>query len=460
MVLQRRLESGVADPVADAASAARRGEFRLIVAGRFFALPSGVTCFTPYRGAPDFLVGYDPGDAPDERDVRWLAYATAYNLALVGRPDYPDADLCRPAADGERGMAWSPSDLTQPARTVDRPPQSLHEAARRGSAADVRRLLRSTPVDGVDPFAMTALAWAVARNNRDAIETLLRAGGNPWHAGEYPDWHSALFWAAALGRADLFERFVSLPGRNFERWPHMYLSAALSGGEPAIVARILAEPHEPLRAWTLAGPLPSAALLDPILRDSPSLAGLLLREALALHGRPDLVRLALAHGADPNAQPPQVGQQTPLGMVATGFYPSSLESVDLLLRAGADPNLFSHRDRPTWLAIRILKLDDRDDEFDRRALAILDRLIAAGGDINLPNPDGRPPVWMLFFPYHHSPRQMDASYVTPALLEKLVRRGLDLNARWRGTRVLASVERQAGRNSELAVALRRLGARR
>ena len=321
-------------------------------------------------------------------------------------------------------------------------------------------MLRSTAVDAVDPFAMTALAWAVARNNREAIETLLRAGANPWHAGAHPDWHNALFWAAALGRADLFERFARLPGRRFEQWPHMYLTAALSGGEPAIVAGILAESHEPLRSWTLAGSLPSAALLDPVLRHSPGLAAPLLREALTLEGRPDLVRLALSHGADPNAQPPQIGQATPLGMVATGIYPSSIESVDLLLRAGADPNMFSHRDRPTWVAIRILKLDGRDDEFDQRALTILDRLIAVGGDINLPNPDGRPPAWMLFFPYHHSPRQMDASFVTPALLERLVHRGLDLNARWRRERVLESVEAQAGRNSELAVALRRLGARR
>jgi ankyrin repeat protein len=460
MALQRRLDSGSADPVADAAEAARRGEFRLIVIGRFVALPPGVTCFTPYRGAPDFLVDYHQGDAPDERDARRFAYATAYNRALVDRPDYPDADLCRPAVQGEHGTAWSPNDLTQAARALGRPPQNLHEAARRGSAADVGRLLRSTAVDAVDPFAMTALAWAVARNNRGAIETLLRAGANPWHSGENSNWRSALFWAAALGRTDLFERFARLPGRRFERWSPIYLSAALSGGDPAIVARILAEPHEPPRAWTLAGPLPSAALLDAVLRDSPDLAGRLLRDALALEGRPDLVRLALSHGSDPNAQPPQLGQETPLGMVATGTYPSSLESVDLLLRAGADPNMFSFRDRPTWLPIRILKLDDRDDEFDRRALAILDRLIAAGGDINLPNVDGRPPAWVLFFPLHHSPRQMDASFVTPALLEKLVHRGLDLNAPWRGRRVLGSVERQAGRDSELALALRRLGARR
>jgi hypothetical protein len=37
--------------------------------------------------------------------------------------------------------------------------------------------------------------------------------------------------------------------------------------------------------------------------------------------------------------------------------------------------------------------------------------------------------------------------------------GLDLNARWQGKRLLSPVEQQAGRDSELAVTLRRLGAR-
>ena len=152
MALQRRLASGSADPVADAAEAARRGEFRLIVMGRFVALPTGVTCFTPYRGAPDFLVSHHQGDAPDERDVRWSAYAHAYNRALVNRFDYPDADLCRPAVDGEHAVAWTPNDLTRPARALDRPPGICTRlpgvATRPMSPACCarRRSMRSTPL--------------------------------------------------------------------------------------------------------------------------------------------------------------------------------------------------------------------------------------------------------------------------------------------------------------------------
>jgi len=456
----RRVESGAADPAADAAEAARRGEFRLIVAGRFGATPPGVICFTPFRAAPDHLALYRHGDVYDEPLNRFFAYASAYNLALVNRSDYPDADLCRPAVRADYMERPSARDLAVPARAVGRPPRTLHEAARRGEAADVRRLLGLDEVDALDPFGMTSLAWAVARNNREAIETLLEQGANPWLSGEATGWHSAVYWSAALGRRVLFQRLARLPGRRFERWPHFYLNGAVTGGEPAVVARILAEPHDPLRVDMLDEPLPAATLLEPALRETPRLAAELLFEALSLEGRPDLVRLAIAYGADPNGRPPWTWHDTPLGMVAHGIHPSSTEIVDLLLGAGADPNLLSHRARPLWQAFGSLTQDREDNEFDRRALAIADRLIAAGADINLPNWRGRPPVWVLFFPFEHSRREIDAGFLTPAVLEKLVERGLDLNAVWEGERVLAQVEERAGRNSELAVALRRLGARR
>jgi hypothetical protein len=456
--IQRRVDGG-ADPAADAAEAAGRGEFRLIVAGRFGATPPGVVCFTPFRAAPDFLALFRHGDVYDEPLNRFFGYTTAYNLALVNRPDYPDADLCRPAVQADYMARPSPRDLAVPARAVGRPPWTLHEAARRGGAADVRRLLRLSEVDALDPFGLTPLAWAVARNNREAVETLLEQGANPWLAGSEADWQSAVYWSAALGRRVLFQRLARLPGRPFERWPPMYLDGALAGGERAIVARILAEPHDPLRVDMLDQPLPSAALLEPALRKAPRLAGEMLFEALSLEGRPDLVRLALAYGADPNGRPPWHWHDTPLGMVAHGIHPSSTEIVDLLLGAGADPNLTSHRMRPLWRAFGSLTQDREDNEFDRRALAIADRLIAAGADINLPNWQGRPPVWVLFFPFEHSRREIDAGFLTPAVLDRLAERGLDLNAVWEGQRVLTEVEARAGPVSELAVALRRLGAR-
>jgi hypothetical protein len=200
--------------------------------------------------------------------------------------------------------------------------------------------------------------------------------------------------------------------------------------------------------------------MDLILRDNPSLADPLLLRAVEQEPRPDLVTLALAHGASPNARGQNSGDDPPLITAAHGFHAASVPIVDGLLRAGADPNIGGHWRRPLWTAVGTLHLDGQAGEADGYATAIFLRLLAAGADINLPDNQGRPPIWTLLFPYRWDHRRLDASFVTPGLLELLVRHGLDLNARQAGERVLPLVEARAGRTSELAVTLRRLGARR
>jgi hypothetical protein len=458
-----RVEAGTAAPAADAAAAAGRGEFGLMVTQIFpwrsLHLP-GLVCFTPGNAPPRMRALYRHGDAPGPEDGRWRLYADAYNRALADRSDYPDADLCRSAAPGED---WPRDEqaASLPARAVAPPPRSLHEAARRGGAEDVRRLLRTTDVDAFDGLDMTALAWAVARGNGPAAEALLAAGASPW-AG--PEWRRGwpVHLAAALGRHDWFARLAAAPGRPFERWSNMQMKAALVGGDPEIVALMLREPHEPVRIDAIPRPWPAVALIEALLRDNPALAGPLLRRAAAYgESRAELVRLALAHGADPNEPlPPHSGTEAPLGAAASGIGADSVEIVDLLLRAGADPNAFSGRHRPLWRAVRTMALGRPDAELGGRPRAVFERLLAGGADINLPDKDGVPPVRTLLFPYAGEHRTLDAGGITPALLEMLVRAGLDPNARWQGERVLGPVEAQAGRNSELAVTLRRLGARR
>ena len=95
---------------------------------------------------------------------------------------------------------------------------------------------------------------------------------------------------------------------------------------------------------------------------------------------------------------------TALGIAVAGVTAEHVAIVDTLLRAGADPNLMSHRDRPLWLAFGVM-----------RTQASLGRE------------------------------------------QTLVAQGLDVNAEYQRARVL--VEAQAGVNSELGVTLRRLGAR-
>jgi hypothetical protein len=460
-LIQGRIDSGHADPAGDARAAATRGEFGLIVTGdaRFMAFPRGLTCLTPNRQAPRVLVSYRHGDAIEQRDGRWFAYAEAYNRTLAILPDYPDADLCRLHVQSDDQSFWRNFHIAEAARPASGPVHNLHEAARRGSPADVRNWLQNTPVDAFDAFGMTALSWAVARDNRAAAEALLSAGANPWAVRDAFD-GDAIFWSATLGRPAWFEQLSRMHGRPFESWSPRHLQGAMAGGDAAIVAHMLGEAHERVRAQDLGDPLPNTAVMDLVLRDDRSLADPLLLRAVQREPRLDLVTLALAHGASPNARGPNSGDDPALVTAAHGFSAASVPIVEALLRAGADPNIDGRWRRPVWTAIGTMHLDDNVSEIDRYARAIFDRLLAAGADINLPNFQGRPQIWALLFPYGYSHRQLDASFVTPQLLELLVRSGLDLNARQQGERVLPLVEAQAGRNSVLAVTLRRLGARR
>ena len=46
------------------------------------------------------------------------------------------------------------------------------------------------------------------------------------------------------------------------------------------------------------------------------------------------------------------------------------------------------------------------------------------------------PIWFLMFPYSSDHKTLDASFITPELLEMLVQNGMDVNAVWNGKRVL------------------------
>jgi ankyrin repeat protein len=309
---------------------------------------------------------------------------------------------------------------------------------------------------------MSALAWAVARDNKPAIDLLMSFGANPWatHKDELNgESYPAIFWAAALGRRTEFERFAKRPGRAFDEWPSHYLTAAMSGGDRQILEHLLAEPHQPVRFELLNSPLPDAAIFEPVLKLQPELAEPLMFSAIeSFNDRPDLVRLALAHGANANAFR---SYETALAKASGGIATHGIEIVDLLLKAGADPNLVSHRTRPIWQALQSMKLDESSIHWKPtgRARSKFNRLLASGADLNLPSWQGLPPIWFLLFPYSFDHTKLDASFVTPELLEMLASNGMDVNAEWNGKRVLGSVEARAGRDSELARTLRRLGAK-
>lgn len=461
--LRGRALGGKADPEADALAAARANRFGLIVVGgpRSFVRPPGVICFTPNQSAPETVAFFERGDLIGSEESTLGDYATDYNRVLVRQSNYRDADLCRELIPTDPALTWQAPLIDRAARRVTGPSRDLHDAARRGAPRDVKRFLKTTSVDQLDSLGMSALSWAVARDNKPAIDFLLRAGADPLAGGQ----RAALYWAVALGREANFDRLLRRLTPRLEEqywgsertWPANYMAAAVRSNRPAIVRAVLAHAHEPLQASDLGSPLPGAASLGFALQDvAPGLANDLLVRALREGKRLDLVSLALAHGADPNAL---VSYETPLSVAATGIGEGSPEAVSLLIKAGADVNQIVHRRRPVWVSVGGMTSDDRQDEFDARALTIFHRLVAAGADLNLPDWQGRPPAWTLLFPYTHDHDTLDASYVTPTLLRLLVGNGLNLNAEWKGKRLLEAVEAQAGRDSELARTLRQLGAR-
>lgn len=458
------------DPRADAAVAIRLGDFRLIGAGQFGGpYPAGITCFTPGGVSDGLLSSIATGDYMTPEVARLRAYAAAYNLAIVASPDFPAADICRPAGDGDPRVYPGVVVTDRPARVVTGPVHSLHEAARRGSADDVRKFLATTSVAAIDGTGMTALAWATARGNAPAIDALLDAGADPWEAGDFHGWN-AVYWATATGRQAIFDRLRHYPRpQRLHDWQSADLAAAMQSGNVAIVETILREPHQPLSPPYFGYVLPTVAAVEPILRAQPDLADALLVETLDGHDdiRLDLVQLALRYHADPNVT--SIGREsTPLGNAAHGYYDGSDQAVDLLLKAGADANrpadhIHSRFAVPAiWVAVNSMSSGSRNTAgmaaiYDRQE-RIVKRLAAAGADLNQADREGKPPIWFLLTPTVGLPESIAAMPTMPDVLHLLARLGMDPNARWKGRTILPLVEKQLGSSHPIAVTLRELGA--
>ncbi|HEX8238343.1 MAG TPA: hypothetical protein VF574_01230 [Allosphingosinicella sp.] len=266
-VLVARLEAG-ADPVRDAAAAAARGDFRLIRGITMMGTYAlGVDCATaaenngsvqPLTLATRFYsdVGGScetQGGGDPCRTERLLdSYGPTYNRAIVANPLYPYGDLCRPAADGVamRRIA-DPADYGFPDLAPTETPHDLHEAARRGTAAAVARMIAAAGTAGVDradPYGLTPLAWAVIRHRPDVADRLMAAGASPVGADdcEAPDRpQSPLRLALRTGQEALARRMMTpVAIRRLRPWPGGLLDAAAQGGSASILSQMLREDHE------------------------------------------------------------------------------------------------------------------------------------------------------------------------------------------------------------------------
>lgn len=466
--LEARIQAGHADPEAEARQAAAAGHYGMVMlSSRYSAWPIGVHCYTPYRLPPATLVTRGRGAIILDEDgsgptTGYEPYGERYNRTLIDAPGFPFADLCGPSdqtPDRPSGIGGLGA-VDMGARVPARAPVSLHEAARRGAARDIRRRLGTTDVDALDPFGMTALAWAVARDRPDIVDLLLAAGADPVAGEGGANRHSAVMVAIVHGHVALLDRMLAAhPALAATPWTRQHVFAAHLTKNPAMIRRIYGSPHDPPLHPQLESLSPSLEAAEALLEFHGKTAADAFLATGARRGRLDLMRLALDAGADPDFESPNGGGR-PLGSAVRLYGETRNPGVRMLLDAGADVNLRGAQgrfsERVIWHAVRYAIKDDPgpaspEDE------ALIRMLLDAGADVRSPDVDDIPPVWTVLF----APRvEFDelGSAPPPWAIVMLARHGMDLNVRRDGRRALDVVQEQQGPDSPLAVALREAGA--
>jgi hypothetical protein len=163
------------DPVAEAASAAKRGDFRLGAhnfigpGARGWDTP-GVECGVWTRDLiSKWHVNQDvvmPGDS--EHSAAAMAFLAAYNKAVVSDPAFPYRDIC--AVEGHK-----------PEAVYSGPVHTFAQAARSGDVSKVEAVATQggQDVNARDPFGFVALNWAMVRENEPVARALLALGADP-----------------------------------------------------------------------------------------------------------------------------------------------------------------------------------------------------------------------------------------------------------------------------------------
>lgn len=242
---------------ADALAAAEKGQFGFISAASDGNIgPVNVVCRAPlWRRGTDLLNAgrFYISDVVGDDDPKVLqanyAYAASYNATILAHPSFPHPDVCRLAGPGEQSSSIQELALwegSEPVLKIDGPTRNLHDAARRGSLAELEQWLMATmDVDRPDDFGLSALAWAVLRNRADHVQVLLQAGANPLPDRPLQEEQAPLWLAARLDRPDLFntlaDRIDPVP-----EWSVGMILAATSAGSAEILDCMLKGRHEPV----------------------------------------------------------------------------------------------------------------------------------------------------------------------------------------------------------------------
>lgn len=245
---------------------------------------------------------------------------------------------------------------------------ALMAAGRSGDAGSIRLLIEAgaDPNASEDKHGETALIWAAAENHRDAIRALVEGGADPDQPGKMLDL-APMEWVQ-IGMVS-----TVLPAGGWS--PLMYAARENARDAARALTEVGANPdlrdadgttalgvaimngHYDLAAWLLE------AGADPDVADRTGMTALYGAVDMVFFrsdiGRPpqpnfselgarDVVRLALAHGADPNATlvSPIIGRHHGFGDFALGEGATALmraakggdlDLMRLLLDAGANP---------------------------------------------------------------------------------------------------------------------------
>ncbi|MES2033174.1 MAG: ankyrin repeat domain-containing protein, partial [Pseudomonadota bacterium] len=412
----------------------------------------GVVCHTPYQAGPGGRAVTEWGDSisADEGDFRqrYRAYAKTFNRTMVDDPAFPYADICRPLRDDDGVRPeWSGNYtlIGGPARVLTRKPLTLHEAARRGSAAQVRAFLRRQNVDDLDVFGMTALTWAVAHGRDEIVAVLLAAGASP--TPELPDSiaPNPVLAAVTQSRVALFKRLSPEP------LSARFVDEAIRSADPAMVRAVFAMPHQAPRLDWLGEP--SAEVAAIVIDHEGKRAADAFLAIGADKSRSDLVQLAIARGADVNI--PNGAGELPLVSALDRYRPETETIVAALLAAGADPN---RQPRPGHGETALWRAYEHMDELTGARSELLRLMLRSGGDASVDWWPDVPSAWAVVFRV-----RWDLTQPRPPSLEilrLLHAAGMDLNAPYKGQCLLDALEMAVGRDAQAVRDLKTLGAKR
>ena len=220
-------------------------------------------------------------------------------------------------------------------------------------------------------LASQLIADAASRGDLDDIVSLIAAGEDVNFA--QPDGTTALIWAAYQGDVEMLTALLGAgadPDAANEFGVTALMQAASHGDAPIISALIDADVNLAITSETGTTPLMAAARA----------------------GSVESVELLLEHGADPNAVESLQHQTALMWAVAE----KHLDVTGALLEAGADPNM---RARETTLDKRSPRTDFPSGGFTalmwaaREADEPMTQLLLDGGaDINIMNADGASPL--------------------------------------------------------------------